>query len=206
MKAVQHQRELERPAGATPIDAGAAENLRYIRRTIEAANTFTMVPGKGCLVMGAAGLGAAVLELLPATAPYWLPIWLTAAVFSVAAALFFMELKARSQGLSLRRAVASKFFLTLAPGFVVGAVLTAALLDTAGRDVIAGVWLLNYGASLGTCGVFSIPAVLITGGAFMCLGAITLVAPPAWAPAMLALGFGGLHILLGIVILKEHGG
>ena len=36
----------------TPIDFGAVENLRYIRSTIEAAHTFTTVPGKGCIAMG----------------------------------------------------------------------------------------------------------------------------------------------------------
>ena len=42
----------------TPIDAGAVENLRYIRSTIEAAHTFTTVPGKGCIAMGVTALVA----------------------------------------------------------------------------------------------------------------------------------------------------
>jgi hypothetical protein len=184
----------------------AAENLRYIRSTIEAAHTFTTVPGKGCIVMGVAALVAAALESLPRLASHWLPIWLIAAVASCTIALLFMETKARLQGLSLRRSVALRFFLTLAPAFVAGAILTIALKGTVGRDAIAAIWLLLYGVGIAACGLFSIPVVLIAGFAFMGLGTVTFVAPPAWAPALLALGFGGIHLALGAIITRHHGG
>ncbi len=190
----------------TPIGSGAAANLRYIRDTIDATRTFTTVPGKGCIVMGLAGLTAAGLESIPAMSNLWLPIWLAAAVVSCTAALFFMERKARTQGLSLLRSVAWRFFLTLIPAFVVGAILTGALLDVVGREAIAAIWLLMYGVGLAACGTFSIPIVLIAGVAFIGLGTVTLAAPAAWAPALLAVGFGGIHIVLGAVIARDHGG
>lgn len=190
----------------TPISSSAAENLRYIRSTIEAAHTFTTVPGKGCIGLGIAALAAATLESVPALASYWLPIWLTAAVVGSTVALFFMEMKARHQGLSLRRTVAVRFFLTLVPAFAAGAVLTVALHGLVARDVIAGVWLLLYGVGIASCGAFSIYVVLIAGFAFMGLGTVTFAAPAAWAPAMLALGFGGIHLALGAVIARDHGG
>lgn len=190
----------------TPIGSGAAANLRYIRDTIDATRTFTTVPGKGCIVMGLAGLTAAGLESIPAMSNLWLPIWLAAAVVSCTAALFFMERKARAQGLSLRRSVAWRFFLTLIPAFVVGAILTAALLQVVSREAIAAIWLLMYGVGLAACGTFSIPIVLIAGVAFIGLGTVTLAAPAAWAPALLAVGFGGIHIVLGAVIARDHGG
>lgn len=193
-------------AEPTPISSSAAENLRYIRSTIEAAHTFTTVPGKGCIALGIAALVAAGLESVPALAAHWLPIWLTAAVISCAVALFFMEIKARRQGLSLRRTVAVRFFLTLVPAFAAGAVLTAALHGSVGRDVIAGIWLLLYGVGIASCGAFSIYVVLIAGFAFMGLGTVTLAAPAAWAPALLALGFGGIHLALGAIISRDHGG
>ncbi len=189
----------------TPISSSAAENLRYIRSTIEAAHTFTTVPGKGCIALGIAGLAAAGLESTPALGAYWLPIWLTAAVVSCTVALFFMEQKARRQGLSLRRTVAVRFFLTLVPAFAAGAILTAALHGSVGREVIAGIWLLLYGVGISSCGAFSIYVVLIAGFAFMGLGAVTLAAPP-WATALLALGFGGVHLALGAIIVRDHGG
>lgn len=196
------------PTETNPAELGASaeENLRYIRSTIEAAHTFTTVPGRGCIAMGLAALVAAGLELAPVLAEYWLPIWLTAAVASGTIALYFMERKARLQGLSLRRSVAIRFFLTLTPAFLAGGVLTIALLGAVGRDTIAGVWLLLYGAGLAACGVFSVPPVLIAGFAFLGLGTVTLAAPAEWAPIMLALGFGGIHLALGALIIRDHGG
>jgi hypothetical protein len=190
----------------TAIGASAAENLRYIRSTIEAAHTFTSVPGNGCIAMGIIALLAAALELVPTFAAHWLPIWLTAAVASSAIGLYFMDEKARREGRNLRGAVAQRFFLTLIPAFVAGATLTVALNGVAERELIAGVWLLAYGAGISACGVFSIPVVLLAGYAFMGIGAAALAAPTSWAPVMLALGFGGIHIALGTIIRRKHGG
>jgi hypothetical protein len=194
------------PPKPTPIDAGALENLRDIRDTIEAAGTFTTVPGKGCIAMGITALCAAGLESAPGLASSWLQIWVGAALMACAAALFFMEEKAKAQGLSLRRAVARRFFMTLVPAFVAGGVLTAALVDDVERSSITSLWMLLYGSGLAACGVFAIPAVLAAGLAFMALGTVALGLPSEWSPAILALGFGGLHIALGIVILRDHGG
>jgi hypothetical protein len=190
----------------TPIDSGAVENLRYIRSTMEAAHTFTTVPGKGCIAMGITALAAVGLESIPALAPFWLQIWLGAAIVACGAALWFMEQKARAQGLSLRRAVARRFFMTLAPAFLSGAILTTALAGHVDREIITGMWLLLYGAGLSTCGLFAVPAVFTAGLAFMGLGAATLWLPPGSAHIVLALGFGGVHLALGAAIARNHGG
>ena len=190
----------------TPIDSGALENLRYIRRTIEAADTFTTVPGYGCIAMGVTALVAVGVESIPQLTPYWLGIWVAAAVVACATALWFMEQKARAQGLSLRRAVARRFFMTLAPAFVAGAILTAALAGSIDRELMTGMWLLLYGTGLAACGLFAIRAVSTAGLAFMALGTATLWLPPGSAHIVLALGFGGIHLALGANIVRHHGG
>jgi hypothetical protein len=203
---MQPAEQLKRPASTRSIGSGAAEHLKYIRNTIEAAQTFTTIPGKGCVAMGAAALVAATLETIPSLAGHWLPIWLTAAVLAAAIALYFMAEKARLQGVSLRRAVATRFFLTLAPAFAAGGILTVALMDQVGRDSIAGIWLLLYGVGIAACGLFSIPVVLIAGFAFMGFGTVALAAPAAWAPFLLGAGFGGIHLVLGALVMRDHGG
>src|SRR5690606_34155121 len=142
--------------GASPvsIDAGALEHLRYIRDTIEAAHTFTSVPGKGCIAMGLTALVAAGLDSIAVLAPYWLPIWLTAAATAIGLSSYFLVKKAKEQGLCLWGGVARRFFLTLLPALVAGAVLTIALLDSGARDLVSGAWLLLYGAGLAASGVF----------------------------------------------------
>ena len=188
------------------LQSAAADNLRYIRETIDAARTFTLVPGRGCVLIGVTALLAAGLEAVPAIAPEWLSVWLAAAVIAVTLGLYEMAEKARREGISLRRTAAIRFFMTLLPAFFVGGILTVALLNEVARDVIAGIWLLTYGAGLLACGVYSLPIVTIVGAAFIGFGVVTLTAPPAWAIAFLALGFGGLHIALGAYVWSRHGG
>ena len=194
------------PPTPTPIDSGAAENLRYIRSTIEAVHMFSTVPGYGCIAMGLTALVAVGLESVPRFAPYWLEIWLGAVIIACVVALGFMARKAHSQGLSLRRAVARRFFMTLAPAFLSGAILTGALNGLVDRELMTGMWLLLYGAGLSACGLFSIPAVFTAGFAFMGLGAATLWLPTGSAHIVLALGFGGIHLALGATIARYHGG
>lgn len=193
-------------ASPTPIEFGAAENLRYIRNTIAAAHTFTTVSGKGCVAMGAIALLAAILESIPWLQAHWLTIWLMAAGLACSSALVFMQIKARSQGLSLLTSMARKFFMSFVPVFGAGCILTIALVPVVSRDVIAGIWLLLYGAGLAACGVFSLPAVLLSGFLFMILGTVALWAPSEWAVVLLSVGFGGVHFLLGTIVWRNHGG
>jgi hypothetical protein len=203
MRASQNRSDEPR---ATQIDVEALENLQFIRRTIEAAHTFTTVPGKGCIAMGMTAMLAVLAESYPPLAPHWLPIWVGAAIVACAVALYFMEQKAHSQGLSLRRAVARRFFMTLAPAFLAGAILTAALVGRVDREIITGMWLLLYGTGLTACGLFAVPAVFTAGVAFMALGTATLWLPPGSAPIVLALGFGAIHLVMGGAIVRYHGG
>lgn len=190
----------------TSIDSGAIAHLRYIRDTIEAAHRFTSVPGKGCIAMGVVGVAAAAVDSLPGLERYWLITWLSAAAAAVGLASLFMVRKARAQGLCLGGGVSRRFFLTLMPSLVAGAVLTVALLAAGARDLVSGAWLLLYGAGLAASGVFSIRPVMIAGFGFMALGAVALAAPAAWTSALLAVGFGGFHLVLGTIILRRHGG
>jgi hypothetical protein len=44
------------------------------------------------------------------------------------------------------------------------------------------------------------------GFCFMAEGALALFAPAAWSDALLAAGFGGLHMVFGIIIARRYGG
>jgi hypothetical protein len=87
-----------------------------------------------------------------------------------------------------------------------GAVLTLVLFRTGAMGFLPGVWLLLYGTSVVSGGAASVRIVPLMGACFMAAGAVALLAPPSWGNLLLAAGFGGLHILFGIVITVKYGG
>src|SRR5512141_2188248 len=71
----------------------AMADLRFIRRTMEEAGSFTAVPGWGMVGVGATALlAAAAAALLPAA---WMAIWLAEAGLALLIATVSLALKAR---------------------------------------------------------------------------------------------------------------
>ena len=73
-------------------------------------------------------------------------------------------------------------------------------------SLLPGAWLTLYGAAVTAGGAFSVRPVPVLGSAFLALGAACFVLPDSWQLACLAAGFGGLHLLFGLLIARHHGG
>src|SRR5436309_5720429 len=69
-----------------PIDARAADHLRYIRETMESAAEFTGVAGWGGEAMGVTALVAALAASRQPPPRAWLAVWLSDARVAVAIA------------------------------------------------------------------------------------------------------------------------
>lgn len=195
-----------RMSEVSPLDATARENLRYIRETMERAGSFTAVSGWGGVVMGVTALGAAWLAARQPTPHGWLGIWLGEALVAVGVGGFALARKARAANVGLLSGPGRKFALSLSPPLVVGALLTLALYRAGLVTALPGIWLLLYGAAVVTGGAFSVRIVPVMGLCFMVVGAMALFSPASWGNWFMAGGFGGLHILFGLVIARRYGG
>jgi hypothetical protein len=184
----------------------AMENLRFIRETMERSGAFTAVPGRGGMLMGLTALAAAALATRQPTPGRWVLVWLGEAVVAVAIALAAMVLKARRAGSRLFSVTGRKFALSFLPPVLAAVVLTPALLRAGEVGLLAGVWLLLFGAGIVAAGTYSVRVVPIMGVCFAVLGTAALFSPAAWGDAYLAAGFGGLEIGFGFWIARRHGG
>ncbi|HXJ03823.1 MAG TPA: hypothetical protein VNH65_01905 [Candidatus Acidoferrum sp.] len=189
-----------------PIDARAADHLKYIRETMERAAEFTAVPGWGGVAMGITALAASFLAAQQPSPRAWLAVWLVEAFVAVAIAAPAAATKAHRANSALFSGPGRKFLLSFAPPIIVGGLLTFALYAAGAAGVLPGVWLLLYGTAIVTGGAFSVRVVPVMGFCLMILGAAALFAPAAWGNAFMAAGFGVVQIGFGIWIARHHGG
>lgn len=189
-----------------PIDARAADHLRYIRETMERAGEFTAVPGLGGVAMGFTAIAAAFVAAHQASPRGWLTVWLFEAFVAVAIAAATAATKAHRANAALFSGPGRKFLLSFAPPIIVGGLLTFALFRAGALAALPGVWLLLYGTAIVTGGAFSVRVVPVMGLCLMAVGSMALFAPATWGNAFMAAGFGALQIGFGIWIARNHGG
>ena len=184
----------------------AMDNLRFIRETMERASSFTAVPGWGGVVMGATALCAAFVASRQPTRNLWLATWAVEALVALAVGGWAMQHKARRVESPLLSGPGRKFALSYAPPVLVGGLLTVVLYSAGVADALPGMWLLLYGTGVVTGGAFSVKIIPVMGICFMLLGSIALFTPAGWGNHMMAAGFGGLHVIFGVIIARRYGG
>lgn len=200
----------ERPApdgadNAVALHERAADDLRYIRETMERATSFTAISGVGYVLIGVTALVAAALAAVQPLPSRWLAVWLCELLVAGVIAVGMSRRKARSQGEKLRSHAGRKLVLAFLPPMVVGGLLTAAAYAAADYGLIPGIWLGLYGAGVMTGGAYSVRAIPIMGAALIGLSAVALLTSIS-GDLLLAVGLGGLHIALGLVIWRRYGG
>ncbi|HLW53143.1 MAG TPA: hypothetical protein VKW06_09895 [Candidatus Angelobacter sp.] len=188
-----------------PEPLAALEDIRYIRETMERSSAFTAVPGWGGVAMGCTALAAAWLAGRQALPSSQLAVWLGEGVLAASMALVATQRKAQRAGAPLTSGPGGKFARTFLPAIIAGAALTAVLAGSEAARLLPGIWLLLYGAGVVTAGASSVRVVRVMGTLFMVTGGAALFLPQ-WGNVLMAAGFGGLHIVFGIVIAKKYGG
>jgi hypothetical protein len=194
------------PPTPVPLHGQAMDNLRFIRETMERAGAFTAISGWGLMATGTTALVAAWIAARQNIAEAWLGTWLAESLLALAISLWAANRKAHAALVPLLNGPGRRFVFSFATPMVVGALLTLAFLPGAAAERLPAVWLLLYGAGIATGGAFSVRIVPAMGLCFMLLGAASLFSPAGWGNAYLAAGFGGLHLVFGFLIARQHGG
>jgi hypothetical protein len=184
----------------------AIDNLQFIRDTMERAGAFTAVPGWGGVLIGITAIGVSLVAARQQNFQSWMSAWFLEAGLALVIAAWAIRRKAASAKVPLLSGPGRRFALNFAPAIVVGAILTLVLAKAGMSALIPGIWLLLYGTGVVAAGAFSVPIVPALGLCFMLVGTVALFSPPSWRDPLMALGFGGLHIVFGLIIARRYGG
>jgi hypothetical protein len=173
---------------------------------MERAGSFTAVPGAGMIVIGLSALLAAPIAGWNEAGSGWLTIWVADGILAAAIAAVTIFRKARRLSLPLRSGPARRFALAFLPSLAAGAILTAVMMSHGLGSLLPGTWLLLYGTAVTAAGALSVRVVPLMGASFMVLGVAALLIAPSFGSALMAAGFGGLHIVFGVLIARSYGG
>ncbi|HLO00319.1 MAG TPA: hypothetical protein VK208_17805 [Pyrinomonadaceae bacterium] len=184
----------------------AMDNLKYIRETMERATSFTGISGWGQVAIGTTALATSFIAAQQKNFKAWLAVWIAEAAIALLITGWSMDRKARAARMPLLSGPGRKVAFSLSPPIFAGAILTIALYRAGLTNAIPGLWLLLYGTGVVTGGMFSVSAVPLMGLCFMALGAVSFFVPAEFINWLMAAGFGGLHIIFGVIIARRYGG
>jgi hypothetical protein len=128
------------------------------------------------------------------------------AVLALAIGLGFSYRKAIRNSTPLLSKPFRRFVLAVAPSVFAGALLTFVFYRQGLSQLLPAMWLLLYGAGITSGGAFAVRVVPVMGMSFLALGSIATLTPARFADPLLAVGFGGFHLLFGWVIARRYGG
>ena len=200
------KREGEQRNEPVALSDRAIDNLRFIRETMERSTHFTAVPGYGGMLMGMTAIVAAYFASQQSTGQAWLMVWLTEAFLAFAIGLLAMWQKSKLGDSSLLSAPARKFAFGFAPALISAVAITLGLWRYDQYLLMPAVWMLLYGAAVVTGGAFSVKVVPVMGWVFIALGAIAFALPLDFGNYLMAVSFGIVHIVFGLIIARRYGG
>ncbi len=208
MATIHKLREKEENTSDQPpsLHGRAADNLEFIRDAMQRSTEFTAVPGYGGALMGATAVGATIIASMQANSRTWLITWLVEAFLAFFIGLGMMWQKSKLVETSLVSTPARKFALGFAPPLVAGIIITWLLVSNYLFEFLHTAWLTLYGSAVITGGAYSVRAVPVLGWLFVALGAASMFVSTDYANWFMGAGFGGLHIIFGLIIARKYGG
>ena len=184
----------------------AMDNLEFIRDAMERSTEFTAVPGYGGVLMGVTAIGSTIIASMQPSYRGWLITWLVEAGLAFSIGLLMMWQKSKLVETTLTSPPAKKFARGFAPPLIAGIIVTGLLYFNNIFEHLSTVWLTLYGTAVVSGGAYSVRAVPMMGWLFVALGGVSVFVPTIYGDWLMGVGFGGLHIIFGLIIARKYGG
>jgi hypothetical protein len=188
----------------------ALRALAEIRAVIDRSTRYSTFSAlSGFIAAGAALIGSGLCGAFPfvGTRPEeglrFVAVWSAVLVIAGLAQFILTAIKARQRGEALWTPIARTAFASLLGPGIAGVAGSVVLIQTGRFDMLPGLWLLLYGCGLWAVSFFAPLFLRVLGMAFMILGLCAWLSVDQSA-LWLGLGFGGLHLVFGGVVLARY--
>jgi len=132
-------------------------------------------------------------------------LWLTVLLLAVGIEFACNKRRAARIGKKVTSPLGAHIIVAALPSFLAAAVLTVFFTLHDMVPSVWGIWMLCYGLAICAVGLFSVRPVTYLGAAFVLAGSVTLLLPVALHLPMMAVTFGGFHIVYGVLMARKHG-
>jgi hypothetical protein len=191
----------------------AEEHLRVIRDLMERSTKYSTFSGLSGILAGVASIaGCVVTQMLQARysqpSDFRIPFlvtWSAVILFAIGVDYLLTKRRAAGVGKLILSRLGKQMFLAAAPGLGTGALLTLYFLSKNLLPDVYPVWMLCYGIAVSAVGLFSQREVSYLGAAFLVAGALTLLFLPTLGLPMMAVTFGGFHIVYALTVSRRDG-
>ncbi len=184
----------------------AIDNLEYIRETMERAEPVTAISGWGIAAAGGVAFVATAATVQTPLSTRWVATWIAAAIVAFLVSLGATLRKANQTETPFFSGATRRLALAFVPAMFIAAVLTGALLRAQQGSLLVPLWLLSYGAAVTAAGMFSVRVIPVMGACFVLLGTAAALVPAGFETWFMALGFGAVHVVFGVLIARRYGG
>ncbi len=186
----------------------AEENLKMIRDLMERSTRFSTFSGLSGVIAGLVSIiGCFVTQAMGKIDERpieFLITWTLVILLAVGADYLLTKRRSHRVGKQVLSRLGRQMVIAATPGLGSGALLTIYFMNHKMLENIFPVWMLCYGIAVCATGIFSQREVTLLGCVFLIAGAFSLLLPVSGL-LMMAITFGGFHIVYAILMSRKEG-
>ncbi len=186
----------------------AEENLKMIRDLMERATRFSTFSGLSGVIAGLVSIVGCFITRamgkIDERRVEFLLTWSLVILLAVGADYLLTKRRSHLVGKQVLSRLGRQMVIAATPGLGSGALLTIYFMNHNMLENIFPVWMLCYGIAVCATGIFSQREVTLLGCVFLVAGAFSLLLPVSGL-LMMAITFGGFHIVYAILMSRKEG-